>query len=491
MKTTVILVILPDFKSENDVLVWEENVKWAYEKYDLDPIYENYNVSSEQRWAIGYVIWRKMIEYLNIEEHIKVFFIRTDYRIKENYIIDDDIINIPFDKSHGHIIYKTLIAMDIFKNKYDYIVRGNCNTIIDLHQLNNHVQELPIDGVFTSPFWEGGSYPFGYFFLISKDIVNYLVDYQMDERWFQQDTADDYELTEVILKKFNHYIMVDCDRPWISTYHEKPIITNTNKHGLKFNGGHLGEKSEFILDELKKSKKSIFVYRVKRISDNKYISVYKYLIKHIWNKVVGERFDIIIYNENNVISPHWEYERDEQLIVAKYIDKKDVVLELGARYGSVSCIINKIIENKSNQVSVEPDPSVWDVLEKNMILNKCSFHIYKGIISNKNYQLKLNGYGSTVDINNSITDMKSVDISNISLDELQNSLSLKFNVLVADCEGFLETFLKENPILYNQLNKIIFECDRADVCDYNVIKSELLKNNFKPIEIGFQCVYVK
>jgi hypothetical protein len=126
-----------------------------------------------------------------------------------------------------------------------------------------------------------------------------------------------------------------------------------------------------------------------------------------------------------------------------------------------------------------------------MILNKCSFHIYKGIISNKNYQLKLNGYGSTVDINNSITDMKSVDIPNISLDELQNSLSLKFNVLVADCEGFLETFLKENPILYNQLNKIIFECDRADVCDYNVIKSELLKNNFKPIEIGFQCVYVK
>ena len=33
--------------------------------------------------------------------------------------------------------------------------------------------------------------------------------------------------------------------------------------------------------------------------------------------------------------------------------------------------------------------------------------------------------------------------------------NLKFNVLVADCEGFLE----ENPELYNELEMIIFEAD--------------------------------
>jgi FkbM family methyltransferase len=491
MKKTAILVILPEFKTELDVLKWQENVKWAFEKYDQEPAYENYDVSIEQRWAIGYVIWRKLVEYLNIEDIVKVYFMRTDYRLTENYTIEDDVISIPFDNHCGHIIHKTLVTLEIIKNKFDYIVRANCNAIIDLYQLSKIVQDLPTDGVFTSPFWEGGSYPFGYFFLISNDISNFLIDSEKPQRWFLENTADDYELTKVILTKYNYYVLPGCDEPWISTSHPKPPISNLNKHGIKFDGGQTGEQSSFIIEELKKSEKSIFVHRIKKIADNKYISVYKFLIKHIWNKIVEERFNLTIQNENGGIVPHWSYERDEQLMVAKYLDENDVVLELGARYGSVSCIINKIIKNKSNQVSVEPDPVVWEVLEKNMKLNDCDFHIYKGIISSKNYDLKINGYGSTVDITNTITTMKSVETENISLDDLQNNLGLIFNVLVADCEGFLETFLNENPILYSQLDKIIFECDRGDVCDYNFIKSQLVANGFKPKEVGFQSVYVK
>ena len=494
MKKTAILVILPEFKTENDIFRWEENVKWAFEKYDLEPAYENYEVSIEQRWALGYVIWRKLVEYLNLDEIVKVYFTRTDFRLEE-LKIQDDIISVPFDKPCGHIIHKTLVSLEAIKDEYDYIVRANCNAIIDLYQLSKFVQNLPNGSVFTSPFWEGGSYPFGYFFLISNDIANFLIDYQNHDRWYTENTADDYELTKVILTKFNYYVIPGCDDPWISTSHPKPIISNINKCGIKFDGGQVGEKSELIIEELKKSEKSIFVHRIKKISDNKYVSVYKFLIRHIWSKIVDEKFNLIIYNENGGLVTHLLYERDEQLIVAKYIDKKDIVLELGARYGSVSCIINKIIENKSNQVSVEPEPGVWSVLEKNMKINDCDFYIFKGIISNKNYQLKLNGYGSTVDINDTITtkhpEMKSIDTDNISLDNLQNNLGLRFNVLVADCEGFLETFLNENPILYTQLDKIIFECDRGDVCDYNFIKSELIKHGFTPKEVGFQCVYLK
>ena len=87
--------------------------------------------------------------------------------------------------------------------------------------------------------------------------------------------------------------------------------------------------------------------------------------------------------------------------------------------------------------------------------------------------------------------MKSIDTNNITLEELQKQTCLIFNVLVADCEGFLEVFLDENPFLYTQLNKIIFECDRADVCNYEKIKNELLNNGFKLVENGFQCVYKK
>ncbi len=494
MKTTAILVILPEFKTENDVLKWNENVKWAFEKYDQDPAYENYEVSIEQRWAIGYVIWRKLSEFLNLKE-VKVLFTRTDYRLKEKFIVEDDIISVAFDKPCGHIIHKTLVALEYIKDQFDYVVRANCNAIIDLNELSKFVQTLPNIPIFTSPFWEGGSYAFGYFFLISNDIANFLIDYEKHDRWYTEPTADDYELTKVILTKFNYYVIPGCDEPWISTSHPKPIITNLNKCGIKFDGGQLGESSSFIIEELKKSAKSIFVHRIKKVSDNKYMSVYKFLIKHIWDKIVDAKYNLTIYNENGGLVPHMMYERDEQLMVARYIDETDVVLELGARYGSVSCIINKILNNKANQVSVEPEPGIWEVLEKNMLLNDCNFTIFKGIVSNKNYQLKLNGYGSTVDINDTIStkhpEMQSIDTDNISFEALQNNLNLKFNVLVADCEGFLETFLNENPILYTQLDKIIFECDRGDVCDYNFIKAELLKHNFKPMEVGFQCVYIK
>jgi len=57
-------------------------------------------------------------------------------------------------------------------------------------------------------------------------------------------------------------------------------------------------------------------------------------------------------------------EKPEQDLAKKYILENDIVLELGARYGSVSCIINTNLNNKNNQVVVEPDHRVWDALEK-------------------------------------------------------------------------------------------------------------------------------
>ena len=36
-----------------------------------------------------------------------------------------------------------------------------------------------------------------------------------------------------------------------------------------------------------------------------------------------------------------------------FIKENDVVLELGARYGTSSCAINSKLKNKSNQVSVD------------------------------------------------------------------------------------------------------------------------------------------
>jgi FkbM family methyltransferase len=485
MPKTAVLIIIPEFKNELDVLNWDKNINWAYSNYDKYPL-ENNNVSTEQRWALGFIVWNKLIEYFNMINSVNVFFIRTDYRLTTPYQIENNIISVKFDNKYGHIIYKTIISLRALKNKFDYYVRGNVNTIIDINYLDKFVNTLPKKNVFTSPFWQGNSYPFGYFMLITNDIANYISEINLQKRWFTEDTADDYELTEVILKKYTHYTIPGCDNPYGK-------INDINRCGINFElHGSKKKTSKTIIDAIKNTSDLVFLYRIKDVADNKYFEVYKFLIKHLWDKVVKNMFkNMVIYNETNNKIPHLEYERDEQLLVAKYINSNDIVLELGARYGSVSCIINRILDNKLNQVSVEPDNTVWKALEKNKISNNCSFNIFKGIVSNKNYELKLNGYGSTVDINNSITNMASIRTQNISLEDLQNKFGIKFNVLVADCEGFLETFLNENPVLYTQLHKIIFECDRADICDYNKIKLNLIENNFKLIENNFQCVYIK
>jgi hypothetical protein len=48
-------------------------------------------------------------------------------------------------------------------------------------------------------------------------------------------------------------------------------------------------------------------------------------------------------------------EKHEQDLANKYFLEDDIVLKLGARYGSVSCIINSKLNNKNNQVLLQPD----------------------------------------------------------------------------------------------------------------------------------------
>lgn len=185
-------------------------------------------------------------------------------------------------------------------------------------------------------------------------------------------------------------------------------------------------------------------------------------------------------------------ETREQKLANEYIQENDVVLELGARYGSVSCIINSKLNNmtKTNQVVVEPDKRVWKALERNRDANDCKFHIVKGFISKQKLDLKNlescnGGYGAT------FVDTDNTEIQSYSLDEIKNKYNLSFNVLVADCEGFLERFFDENPELYTELRMVIYEADYPNKCDYDKIKKNLANNNFKEIISGKQNVWMK
>jgi len=197
-----------------------------------------------------------------------------------------------------------------------------------------------------------------------------------------------------------------------------------------------------------------------------------------------------IVDQDNKSINIFKFEVIEQNLAYLYIQKDDVVLELGGRYGSVSCVINHKLTNKKNHVVVEPDKRVWNALKRNKKENDCYFNIVKGFISNKKLSLInlddwYGGYGAT-----SIEDNQS-DIPSYTLNEIKQKYNLQFNVLVADCEGFLEVFLDENPELYDEIRMCIFEADKTEYCNYDKIRDIFREKGFNEILGGHQNVWIK
>ena len=181
---------------------------------------------------------------------------------------------------------------------------------------------------------------------------------------------------------------------------------------------------------------------------------------------------IILDEFNNKIDTEI-FEKEEQIFAERFVKPGDTVLELGARYGSVSYVTNRKLSHRSRQVVVEPDQSVWEALEYNKRANECDFHIVKGFVSNKNLKLKCNGYATTSEES---TDPSTVP--HVSLEKIQTNFKLKFN------EGFLETFFDD------QLRLVIFEADFPEKCNYQKITDSLRRRRFICLISGFQNVWL-
>lgn len=194
---------------------------------------------------------------------------------------------------------------------------------------------------------------------------------------------------------------------------------------------------------------------------------------------------MIFRNELGQVFDHTIAEVDEQKHAKEYISSNDVVLELGARYGTVSCAINKNLSNPRNQVSVEPDEDVWEALEINRSANGCDFQIFKGVISRIPVSISKEGYAT------STLPAEKSNVYTCTLEQLEAACGLRFTVLVADCEGFLEQFFDENPKLYDQLRMVLFEKDQQYRCNYAKIEENLTSHGFIPINTGFQSIWKK
>lgn len=202
-----------------------------------------------------------------------------------------------------------------------------------------------------------------------------------------------------------------------------------------------------------------------------------------------EDLDIIPYiDENNIIINNKKNEREEQYIANDFIKPNMTVLELGGRYGTVSCVINNKLENPRNHVVFEPDKLVIPALIKNRNTHKSKFTIVNGIIGSKPMKLQLRGYASKTEFASS--DDKNI-IKNITLEEIMKKTKLKFDCLVADCEGCLCDFFKENSDYIKNYKMVVFEGDYPNECDYNEIKNNLKSWGFNVIVDRFVSVWTK
>jgi FkbM family methyltransferase len=206
--------------------------------------------------------------------------------------------------------------------------------------------------------------------------------------------------------------------------------------------------------------------------------------------------NFFISSENTKLNP-FDYEIPEQYLCYKWIKKTDIVLEIGARTGVVSCTINSLLNNGKNHVVIEPDKTVLHALQTNKKKVKASFNIETSAISNNPLYMIYSSNGIGNYVSEKLPDVSKnkivKEINTITFVDLYKKYNLKFNVLVGDCEGCLCKFYDDEPDFFHQLDVIIFEMDRQDKVDYTKFISSITKTHKQIDSIwnGFQQAWIK
>merc|ERR1719326_1770041 len=157
-----------------------------------------------------------------------------------------------------------------------------------------------------------------------------------------------------------------------------------------------------------------------------------------------------------------DIEINSRAMVAKWIPEDATTLEVGARYGTVSCAIAQKQKQSGKQVSVDADHRVWESLEKNRVSHNCNFHTVQGLLAKQDGQILENGFGTiaaptSANLKESYGVTNGVTVPHFTVEQIQNQYGLKFDAANFDCEGCAAFLLKNFPELKTQLKLIVLE----------------------------------
>jgi len=156
-------------------------------------------------------------------------------------------------------------------------------------------------------------------------------------------------------------------------------------------------------------------------------------------------------------------ERDTQKQIVETLSVNSTVLEVGSRFGTVSCTISKRQENSGLRLSMEPDKNAFKFLGENTARNRCGGMIVNGVVSHTNASLNSWEYATAAahDVNGDIQGYLPAQLEQMLGQHVGHAVT--FDSLFLDCEGCAFEFIKEHADFMKRtaLRKVYLEADDA------------------------------
>ena len=199
----------------------------------------------------------------------------------------------------------------------------------------------------------------------------------------------------------------------------------------------------------------------------------------LWYNTIGKSIidplDRLNTLQKNIAIEHGNFsdEYPEQLMAIRYINENSKVLEIGGNIGRNTLIINSILKDSKNLVTLESDPNIAKLLQGNLKINSFESHVEPSALSL--VPLIQNNW-NTLPISDGIIPDGWKEVSTISYSNLVKKYNIDFDTLIIDCEGALYYILKDDSSILNNIKLIIIENDFLDVSHKNFIDN-LFKTN--------------
>ena len=189
-----------------------------------------------------------------------------------------------------------------------------------------------------------------------------------------------------------------------------------------------------------------------------------------------KRFNLPIYEHGG-----FESEYPEQLMIMRYVNENDKVLEIGGQVGRTSHIIQTIVNNPKHHVIMECDPKTAQKLRTNLNFNTYTNAIIETAgLSHVKLYMTGGGVDAPRHFEGDIPP-SAVEIPTITYANLCKKYDIDFDVLVADCEGSLYYIFKEDPDMLNNIHTVIMENDYHELAHKQAVDSILTSKGFKVV----------